>query len=326
MVRIGRAGEPARRAAPHPLRRERRGRRVQPRHLRLPADGVPRAHRVVHRPHVGGALRHAERRRDPPARRGRRRRRPLPVEQHDPGVGHRARRRPAGRRGEGRPRGRRLVVGRFGVAAGSRPARRCCSPSCATVRRRGTARMALEMATLGGAGCLGREGELGVLAAGRRRRRRGVAAGRARRSPARSPTRSRRGSAAARWRPATRSSTGVTSSATACSSASVWRRCWPPTSGWPTHPTAVTLVLVCASVTLCDDRVSRQNDRVNRIRAASAASCSCSSARAGRGSGCTEAGTAASSDDPRCRRSGSATDLGDVDTIPAELSPTMPTM
>jgi len=30
----------------------------------------------------------------------------------------------------------------------------------------GTARMALEMATLGGAGCLGREGELGVLAAG----------------------------------------------------------------------------------------------------------------------------------------------------------------
>ena len=30
----------------------------------------------------------------------------------------------------------------------------------------GTARMALEMATLGGAGCLGREGEIGVLAAG----------------------------------------------------------------------------------------------------------------------------------------------------------------
>jgi cytosine/adenosine deaminase-related metal-dependent hydrolase len=30
----------------------------------------------------------------------------------------------------------------------------------------GTARMALEMATLGGAGCLGREGELGVLAPG----------------------------------------------------------------------------------------------------------------------------------------------------------------
>ena len=30
----------------------------------------------------------------------------------------------------------------------------------------GTARMALEVATLGGAGCLGREGELGVLAPG----------------------------------------------------------------------------------------------------------------------------------------------------------------
>ena len=40
----------------------------------------------------------------------------------------------------------------------------------------GTARMALEMATLGGAGCLGREGELGVLHTGCRRRRRGVAA------------------------------------------------------------------------------------------------------------------------------------------------------
>ena len=38
----------------------------------------------------------------------------------------------------------------------------------------GTARMALEIATLGGAGCLGREGELGVLAPGRRRRRRRV--------------------------------------------------------------------------------------------------------------------------------------------------------
>ena len=42
----------------------------------------------------------------------------------------------------------------------------------------GTARMALEMATLGGAGCLGRDGELGVLRAGRRRRRRRLAAGR----------------------------------------------------------------------------------------------------------------------------------------------------
>ena len=61
---IGRARRAARRAAAHPLRRERRGRRVQPGDVRLPADGVPRTHRVVHRPDVGGALRDARRRRD----------------------------------------------------------------------------------------------------------------------------------------------------------------------------------------------------------------------------------------------------------------------
>ena len=101
-----------------------------------------------------------------PPRRGRRRRRPLPVEQPDPVVGHRAGRRPAARPG-------------------------CTSGSASTARRRptaaslwlearqamllaklrdgagaGTARMALEMATLGGAACLGRTGELGVLAPG----------------------------------------------------------------------------------------------------------------------------------------------------------------
>ena len=71
MVRIGRARRAARRAAAHPLRRERRGRRVLAGDVRLPADGVPRAHRLVHRPHVGRPLRDARRRRDPAARRGR---------------------------------------------------------------------------------------------------------------------------------------------------------------------------------------------------------------------------------------------------------------
>ena len=59
---LGRAGRAARRAPAHPLRRERRGRRVLAGDVRLPADGVPRAHRLVHRPHVGGALRDAQRR------------------------------------------------------------------------------------------------------------------------------------------------------------------------------------------------------------------------------------------------------------------------
>jgi cytosine/adenosine deaminase-related metal-dependent hydrolase len=58
-----RAGRAARRAAAHALRRERRGRRVLAGHLRLPADGVPGAHRLVQRPHVGGALRDAQPRR-----------------------------------------------------------------------------------------------------------------------------------------------------------------------------------------------------------------------------------------------------------------------
>ena len=49
---------------------------------------------------------------------------------------------------------------------GWRPARRCCWRSCATARPPATARRALEMATLGGAACLGRTGELGVLAPG----------------------------------------------------------------------------------------------------------------------------------------------------------------
>ena len=56
-----------------------------------------------------------------PPRGGRRRRRPLPVEQPDPGVGHRPGRRPAGRRRARRARRRRLVVGRRGVAVAGGP-------------------------------------------------------------------------------------------------------------------------------------------------------------------------------------------------------------
>ena len=122
MVRTGRARGATRRASAHPLRRERGGRRVQPGDVRLPPDGVPRAHRLVHRPDVGRALRDAERRRDRPARRSRRRRRALPVEQPDPVVGHRAGRRPARRRRQGRPRRRRVVVRRLRLAVARGPA------------------------------------------------------------------------------------------------------------------------------------------------------------------------------------------------------------
>ena len=122
MVRIGRARRAARRAPAHPLRRERRGRRVLARHVRLPADGVPRAHRLVHRPHVGGPLRDARR-----ATRSRRlgaarhRRGPLPEQQPDPVVGHRPGRATARRRRARRARRRRLVVGRQRVAVAGGP-------------------------------------------------------------------------------------------------------------------------------------------------------------------------------------------------------------
>ena len=84
------------------------------------------------RPHVGRPLRDAEPRRGPPPRCGRRRRRPLPVEQPDPGVGHRAGGRPAGGRRARRARAstaRRRPTRR---RCGWRRARRCCSPSSAT--------------------------------------------------------------------------------------------------------------------------------------------------------------------------------------------------
>ena len=69
---LGRAGRAPRRPPAHPLRRERRGRRLLAGAVRLPADRLPRAHRVAVRPGVARPLRDAERRRDRPAGGGRR--------------------------------------------------------------------------------------------------------------------------------------------------------------------------------------------------------------------------------------------------------------
>ena len=114
----------------------------------------------------------------------------------------------------------------------------------------GTARMALEIATLGGAGCLGREGELGVLRGRGRRRRRRVAAGRPR--VRRRARRSDRGVAALRadrrcrhtvvnGRPVVRD--GVLVSERLGEMLGVARAPVAP------HPTSVTLVRVTPSVT-----------------------------------------------------------------------------
>ena len=105
-----------------------------------------------------------------------------------------------------RRRARRARLRRLGRRptrrrSGWRPATRCCSAGCAAVRRRRGAATPWRSRRAGGAGCLGRSGELGELV-GRRGRRPGVlAARRASRSPARSATRSRRGCGADRRSP-----------------------------------------------------------------------------------------------------------------------------
>ena len=128
---------------------------------------------------------------------------PLPELEHD----DRRRRHRPGRR----PTGRRACPSGWAATARRRPtAPRCGSrPAGALLlgRLRGGpasfgARDALELGTRGSAACLGRHGELGVLALGAAA---DLVAGSwtASRSPGRSPTRSRRGCAAGRWPPAT---------------------------------------------------------------------------------------------------------------------------
>ena len=90
------------------------------------------------------------------------------------GVGHRPGRRAAGRRRARRTRCRRLVVGRLRVAVDGGPQGHAPGQA-ARRRRRGVGADALEMATRGGAACLGRAGEIGELSVGCRRRPGGVA-------------------------------------------------------------------------------------------------------------------------------------------------------
>ena len=119
------------------------------------------------RPHVGGPLRDAERRRDRPARRGRRRRGPLPEQQPDPVVGHRSGgpicAPPAWRVGLG-------VDGSSSADSASLWLEARQAMLLAKLRDgapAGTARMALEMRHARAApACLGRSGEIGVLEPG----------------------------------------------------------------------------------------------------------------------------------------------------------------
>ena len=117
---------------------------------------------------LGGALHLSRRARDHPARGGRRRRRALPELEHDPGQRPDLRRsrdlRAAG--APGRARLRRLVVERHRVAVAGGPHRAAARQDARRARPAATARDALDLATRGGAACLGRTGEIGELTVG----------------------------------------------------------------------------------------------------------------------------------------------------------------
>ena len=135
--------------------------------VRLSHHRALRARGVGQRPVMGRALHLPERRRDPPARQVGDGRRALPELEHD----DRRRRARAGARVPRRRRARRHRVRRLGVdrlarRSGWKPATRCSSGGCARVRSRWARATRSRSRPRGSAGCLGREGELGVLAPG----------------------------------------------------------------------------------------------------------------------------------------------------------------
>ena len=162
----GGAGRAARRPAAHPPVRDAGRGRVLPGHLRPPAGRLPRRRRVDDRPGVAGARGLAERRGGDPAGRRPGRGRALPVVQHDPGQRARPRSPSCG------PRVRRSGLGVDGSSSAD-SASLWLEARTAMLQgklRQGagamSARDALEIATRGGAACLGRTGEIGELSVG----------------------------------------------------------------------------------------------------------------------------------------------------------------
>ena len=137
-----------------------RGRGVLRGHLRPPAGRLPRRRRVDERPGLVGARRHGRRRGGEPPRRGAGRGGALPVVQHDPGRGLAP---VADLRAAGAPVG--LGVDGSSSADSASLWLEARTAMLLGKLRHGAGRMsardALEMATRGGAACLGRTGEIG---------------------------------------------------------------------------------------------------------------------------------------------------------------------
>ncbi len=156
---------------------------------------------------------------------------------HCPELEHAYRRRPRARSGRCAAPGVTVGIGcdgsgldRLRVVVDGTRAPRCCSAGCGSARRRWPHDDALEMATLGGATCLGREGRYRHARARGGGRRRRLAAHRDLVRGAR-PTRSKRGCAAGRSAPGPRSSRARSSCARAAS-------CTPTSKTWSPHAAA----------------------------------------------------------------------------------------
>ena len=112
-ARGGGARPQLRRLAPHPSRRERQGRRLHPRDVRLHAGAICREARLGRARRLACPLREARRARHRPVRPHRHRRRPLSLLEHAARLGDRPGRPHACRRRAGRARRRRLGLERL---------------------------------------------------------------------------------------------------------------------------------------------------------------------------------------------------------------------
>ena len=116
--------------APHPPGRERRGRRLLARAVRLPPRAVRRGPGLDRRPRLARALREARRRRDRPVRAQPHRRRALPLLELPARLRHRAGPADARRRRQGRARASTARRATTPATCSRKPGWRCSCSGC----------------------------------------------------------------------------------------------------------------------------------------------------------------------------------------------------